>query len=40
MYTKAQRLSDTLVDLRRQVHRHPELGFQEHHTARLIAEHL
>jgi amidohydrolase len=40
MYDKAQRLSDTLVDLRRQVHRHPELGFQEHHTARLIAEHL
>lgn len=40
MYKKAQRLSDTLVDLRRQVHRHPELGFQEHQTARLIAERL
>jgi amidohydrolase len=38
MYTKAQRLSDTLVDLRRQVHRHPELGFQEFHTARLITD--
>jgi amidohydrolase len=40
MYTKAQRLSDSLVDLRRQVHRHPELGFEEHQTARLIAERL
>jgi amidohydrolase len=40
MYTKAQRLSDTLVDLRRQVHRHPELSFKEHQTARLVAERL
>lgn len=40
MYTKAQRLSDTLVDLRRQVHRHPELSFEEHQTARLVAERL
>ena len=40
MYKEAQRLSDTLVDLRRRVHRHPELGFEEHETARLIADHL
>lgn len=40
MYQKAQRLSDSLVDLRRLIHRHPELGFQEYHTARLIADRL
>ncbi|MFN2225181.1 MAG: M20 family metallopeptidase, partial [Anaerolineae bacterium] len=40
MYNEAQRLSDTLVDLRRRIHRHPELGFEEHETARLIVGHL
>ncbi|KFF48570.1 peptidase M20 [Gammaproteobacteria bacterium MFB021] len=29
-----------LTDLRQTLHRHPELGFQEHETARLIAEEL
>lgn len=33
MLIRAQEIADTLVALRRQVHRHPELGFQEHHTA-------
>lgn len=29
-----------LVDLYKQLHRHPELGFQEHRTAALVAERL
>jgi amidohydrolase len=40
MLERAQRLSSSLLALRRQVHSHPELGFQEHHTARLVAERL
>jgi IAA-amino acid hydrolase len=40
MLTRAQRLHDSLVTMRRDVHRRPELGFQEHHTARLIANRL
>ncbi len=40
MLERATRLHDTLVALRRAVHRHPELSFQEHQTARLIAEQL
>ena len=40
MLNRAQGLSDTLVDLRRAFHRHPELAFQEHRTAQRIAERL
>lgn len=40
MYAKARGLSDTLIDLRRQIHRHPELSFEEFQTARLVAERL
>ena len=40
MLKRAQRLSETLVALRRAVHRHPELGFQELRTAGLIADRL
>ena len=31
---------DALVAFRRDLHRHPELGFEEHRTARLVAERL
>ncbi len=37
MLQRAQTLSDILSALRREVHRHPELAFQEHYTAQLIA---
>ena len=40
MLLEAQGLSDTLVDLRRDFHRHPELAFREHRTARRVAERL
>ena len=40
MYERAQRLSDTLIALRREIHQHPELSFQEERTAQLIARRL
>ncbi|MEA3344940.1 MAG: M20/M25/M40 family metallo-hydrolase [Chloroflexota bacterium] len=40
MLEKAQALQDRLTSIRRQVHQHPELGFQEVGTARLVAETL
>ena len=40
MRQRAQRLYDSLVALRREVHHHPELSFQEHRTAHLVATRL
>jgi amidohydrolase len=40
MLRRATDLSETLVALRREVHRHPELAFQEHRTAQLAADRL
>ena len=33
-------IDPTLVDLYKDLHRHPELGFQEHRTAGIVANHL
>lgn len=40
MLEKAQALSSELIRLRRDIHQHPELGFQEFRTAALVAETL
>jgi amidohydrolase len=40
MLARAQALEATIVQVRRDVHRHPELGFEEHRTAQLIADKL
>ena len=37
---EAQQLSEELVAIRRDLHAHPELGFQEVRTARIVAEKL
>ncbi len=34
---RAERLQDTLVALRRKIHAHPEYGFEEYETARLVS---
>lgn len=35
-----ERLKEIIIQTRRDIHRHPELGFKEHRTASLIAERL
>ena len=40
MLTKAKSLSSELVRIRRDLHRHPELSFQEFRTAQLVADTL
>ena len=38
--TAAPSTDDDLADLYRDLHRHPELGYQEHRTAAIVASHL
>ena len=33
-------MQDQLTEWRRDIHAHPELGFEEHRTAKYVAEHL
>jgi amidohydrolase len=37
MLSRARALQEEIVGWRRTIHRHPELGFQEHQTSRLVA---
>ncbi|MCB8923170.1 MAG: amidohydrolase [Ardenticatenaceae bacterium] len=40
MLNKAQALKNEIINLRRDIHQHPELGFQEFRTAALVADTL
>ena len=40
MLKRAQNLQDALSSVRQDVHQHPELSFQEHRTAKLVADRL
>jgi amidohydrolase len=37
MLQRAQQIQDSLIHWRRQIHKYPELGFHENHTAALVA---
>src|SRR5690606_5271976 len=38
--TRAAAIEDKLIEWRRDIHQHPELGDQETRTAKLVSEHL
>lgn len=37
---RAKELANEFIDIRRDIHQHPEVGFQEHRTANLVVDYL
>lgn len=40
LFQAGEAIAKQLIDIRRDIHMHPELGMEEHRTARIAAEHL
>ena len=40
IHKEIENISDEIIATRRDIHKHPELGFDVHRTARIVAEQL
>jgi len=40
IHPEVNKIKDTIIEIRRDIHKHPELSFQEFRTANLIKEKL
>ena len=40
IHPEVNKIKDTIINIRRDIHKHPELSFQEFRTSKIVAEHL